>query len=380
MKRSVYLDYAAATPLDPQILKAMKPYFTDEFYNPSAAYSLATKAKKDLLEAISSIAGSIGVKPSEVVMTSGGSEANNLAINGVMQAHPNKKILVSAIEHESVLSPAKSFDYKTLPVNNKGQIILEKMKELLDDDVVLVSVMQANNEVGTIQPIREISKIIDEVRKDRQKRGVKLTLLLHSDACQSPQYLDIHPNRLGVDLMTLNGGKIYGPKQSGTLFVKTGVKLVPQIKGGGQQRGLRSGTESLAQTVGFALALDKAIQLKKSETIRMQGLQKKFSDGIKSINSKIIVNGPSKKRLPNNIHITIPGVDNERLIYQLDGLGIMVAAGSACSASSVEPSSVLKAIGISDEDARSSLRITMGRTTSEEDISYVLTSIKQLLD
>jgi len=379
MKKQVYLDYAAATPLDPMIKKAIEPYFSDKFYNPSASYSAAVQTKRELKEATASIGKNLGVKPNEIVMTSGGSEANNLAISGVMQQNLEKTILVSAVEHDSVMEPAISFNNKLIPVDKHGRIILERLKELLNDDVAMISVMQVNNEVGSIQPIREIAKIIDEARQDRKSRAIKTPLFLHSDACQSPQYLDVHPNRLGVDLMTLNGGKIYGPKQSGILFVKTGVKLTPQIKGGGQQRGLRSGTESPAQTIGFAKALDKAISLKDSETNRMLLLQKKFFEGLGNLNSGIIVNGHNKKRLPNNIHVTIPGVDNERLIYQLDEAGIMVAAGSACSAEDGEPSHVLNAMGVSDKDARSSLRMTMGRPTTGEEITYVLKTLKQLL-
>jgi len=380
MKKSVYLDHAAATPLDPEIQKAMEPYFSEKFYNPAASYTSAIQTKKELQAAISSIAQNLGVKTTEIVMTSGGSEANNLAIAGVMQKYPNKKILVSSVEHESVLAPASQFNCEQIPVDKQGRIILESLDKMIDDEVVLVSVMQANNEIGTIQPIRDIALKIEGIKRNRQKKGVKTPLHLHTDSCQAPLHLDVHPNRLGVDLMTLNGGKIYGPKQSGILFVKSGVKITPQIKGGGQQRTLRSGTESPAQAIGFAKAMDKAVSLKSSETKRMMNLQKTFIEGLLKINPKIAINGPSKKRLPNNVHITIPSVDNERLIYQLDDAGIMVAAGSACSARNDEPSSVLKAIGVSDDDARSSLRITMGRATTEDDISYVLATLGQLLD
>jgi cysteine desulfurase len=235
--------------------------------------------------------------------------------------------------------------------------------------------MYANNEVGTIEPLREVAELVAQKRAERRKDG--LPLYLHTDACQAPNYLDLHVARLGVDLMTINGGKIYGPKQSGALFVGAHVELKPQILGGGQERNLRSGTENVAQAVGLATALDIAQAMRHDEAKRLQELQKYFFAELEKAVPTAVVNGSRKKRLPNNLHITIPSVDNERLLMQLDEAGILAAAGSACSASDEEPSHVLRAMGISDADAQSSLRAAMGRGTSRADLDAFLAALQR---
>jgi cysteine desulfurase len=245
-----------------------------------------------------------------------------------------------------------------------GRIDPAAIVAAVTDETVLVSVSYANNEIGTVQPIRLVAQALDAVRKDRKQRGLQRPLYFHTDACQAGNYLDLHVARLGVDLMTLNAGKVYGPKQSGVLFVKAGVQLEPIIFGGGQERGLRSGTENLAGAVGLATALELAQTIRHDEASRLQVLQQQFFAELQQQLPNSIINGSQKYRLPNNIHITIPGQDNERLLIQLDEAGILAAAGSACSASSEEPSHVLKAIGVSNADAQASLRFTMGRGTT----------------
>ncbi|HSW79406.1 MAG TPA: cysteine desulfurase family protein [Candidatus Saccharimonadales bacterium] len=375
-KTQVYLDYAAATPMDGRVLAAMQPYYTDNFYNPSATYLNAGNVAKDLQKARESTARWLGARPAEILFTAGGTEANNLAVQGIMRQYPDANIVVSAIEHESVLASAAIFDCRIAPVNEKGVVDVEKLADLIDDKTVLVSVMYANNEVGTIQPIKDIAQII---KQKQSARTQYLPLYFHTDAAQAANYLDLHVSRLGVDLMTLNGGKIYGPKQSGALFVGSQVELQPLIYGGGQERGLRSGTENVAAAIGFSTALEIAQTIRHEETARLQELQDYFIRQLQEKIPRIIFNGSTKKRLPNNVHITIPSADNERLIFQLDESGIMAAAGSACSASNDEPSHVLRAMGFSDDDARASLRFTMGRATTKRDIEHAVTALQTAL-
>lgn len=377
-KPLIYLDYAAATPLDETVLAAMTPYFSQQFYNPSALYWPAHRVNKDIAAARAQVAGWLGSRPNEVIFTAGGTEANNLAIHGIMSKFPEAEILVSSIEHDSVLEPARQYSSHELPVTGEGLIDLVALAELISDQTVLISVMYANNEIGTIQPIREIARLVAEIRRQRQAAGNRLPLYLHTDACQAANYLDLHVSRLGVDLMTLNGGKIYGPKQSGVLFVKAGVELEPLIYGGGQENNKRSGTENVPAIIGFAAALDRAQWDRQSETVRLQILQKQFTEGLANRLPKSRINGSLKKRLPNNVHVTLPGKDNERLLVQLDEAGILAAAGSACSASSDEPSHVLKAIGLSDTEAQSSLRFTMGRSTDTTAIDFTLDTLARL--
>lgn len=369
MKQPIYLDFAAATPLDEQVMAAMQPYYTAAFYNPSATYLAAKAVAKDVAAARAMVAGHLGVRPAEVIFTAGGTEANNLAIHGVMAQYPEANVVVSAVEHESVIAPAAQYSGKLAAVTADGTVDVAALEAAIDEKTVLVSIMYANNEVGTIQPLKDVAVLIGRKRAERGSGG--LPLYLHTDACQAANYLDLHVSRLGVDLMTINGGKIYGPKQSGALYVGAHVQLRPLVLGGGQERGLRSGTENVAQIVGLAKALDITQAMRHDETKRLQDLQRKFFDKITEVNPQIIINGSRKKRLPNNLHITIPGCDNERLLMQLDEAGIMAAAGSACSASDEEPSHVLRAMGVGDADAQASLRFTTGRGTTESQLDEV---------
>jgi cysteine desulfurase len=376
---TIYLDYAAATPLDAEVLAAMTPLFSEQFYNPSALYGAAQDVHKSIEDARTQVAHWLGARPSEIIFTAGGTEANNLAIHGIMREYPDSNCIVSAVEHDSVLGPGAKYDCRIAPVLPDGRLDTEALESLIDGDTVLLSIMYANNEVGTIQPVREVAKIIEKVRDERRKGGNPKPLFLHTDACQAANYLDLHVARLGVDLMTLNGGKVYGPKQSGTLFVKGGLRLMPLIDGGGQERGLRSGTEAAANIVGFAAALYAAQSRRREETERLQSLQHDFMKRLQQAIPSVVVNGSQHNRLPNNVHITIPGADNERLLIQLDGQGILAAAGSACSASSETPSHVLRAMGLSDADAQSSLRLTMGRGTTPEQIQRTVTVLASLV-
>lgn len=375
--QQIYLDYAAATPLDPAVLTAMMPYLKDEFFNPSAGYQSAKRVRGAINESRRFVAHWLGVKPSEIIFTAGGTEANNLAINGVMSKYPGSEIIVSSIEHESVREPANQSKCSETPVDKTGIVDVAKLEKLISDKTALVSIVYANNEIGTIQPLREIFGIIEKVRKSRLQKGNNRPLYLHTDACQAGNYLDLHVARLGVDFMTLNGGKIYGPKQSGALYVRAGLELTPLIRGGGQEQGLRSGTENVASCVGFGRALDIAQSMRVEEAQRVSDLRDQFIKMLEKSFAKAKINGSLKKRLPNNISVTFPGVDNERLMMQLDDSGIMCAVGSACSASNDEPSHVLKAIRLSDAQAQSTLRFTLGRQTGQDDINKV---VKKLID
>ncbi|MFZ1249077.1 MAG: cysteine desulfurase family protein [Candidatus Saccharimonadales bacterium] len=374
----IYLDHAAATPLDQDVLAAMQPYFSDIFYNPSATYLPAKQAREALQQARGIVAHWLGAKSSEVIFTAGGTEGNNIAIQGSMQKFPNCSAVISGIEHDSVMLTAQKFNCSAALTTEEGRVDLQDLQRKITDSTVLVSVMYVNNEVGTIQPLFQIAEIIQKIRHERKKHGNTTPLYFHTDACQAANYLNVRVKRLGVDLMTLNGGKLYGPKQTGALYVASHVEIESSIHGGGQERGLRSGTENVAGAVGFASALDKAQSIRQAEAARLNDIK---NEAIHLLTQKIpgvIINGSLKHRAPNNMHFTLPGHDNERVLVQLEERGILAAAGSACSASSGEPSHVLRAMSISDEAARSSLRVTMGRATTDLDMQkfvQVLTDI-----
>lgn len=367
-KSWIYLDHAAATPLADGVRAAMEPFWAEQFYNPSATYGPAVAVARQLQAARARVAYWLGARPSEIIFTAGGTEANNLAIDGLMVGQSEANIVVGAIEHESVLAPAGRYQRRLAPFDGHGIVSLDGLRRLIDDNTRLVSIMYANNEIGSVQPVKAIGELIATVRADRRRRGVEQPIYLHSDACQAPAYLDLHVARLGVDLMTINGGKMYGPKQSGALYVKAGVDLQPLLLGGGQERGLRSGTENVAACIGLAAALDLVQAERRVVVRRLQGLQRLFIDEVARMLPVAVVNGSRKQRLPNNVHLTLPGYDNERLLYQLEAHSVLAAAGSACSAANDEPSHVLRAIGLSDDDARASLRFTMGRATTDDQV------------
>lgn len=373
--KSVYLDYAAATPLDPLVLQAME-VAAGYFYNPSALYLAAREARELLHEERSKIANIIGANSSEIILTAGATEANNLAIKGVLGACGGK-VLVSAIEHEAVVRP--SGDSRIVPVNEKGIIELEKLAELVDDETSLISIIYGSNEIGTVQPLREVAAIVESIRKDRKKRKIEMPIYLHTDASQAAGYLETFVNRLGVDLMTINGGKIYGPKMSGCLYVKAGAKLVPIIDGGGQEFGLRSGTESLINATGLAKALELAVGRQSGEGKRLSELRNKLWESIDELGVGGEKLGHPKLVLPHILSVRLPGVDNERLVMEMDECGVMIAAGSACKASSDEPSTVLKAIGLTDEQAGEVVRFSLGRQTTESDIIYATHTLSEIL-
>jgi cysteine desulfurase len=369
-KTTVYLDNAASTPVEATVIKEIVK--TSELYgNPSSFNERGREARRKMEASRKVISGFLGASPEEVIFTSSGSEANNLAILGLASASISKKeIITTPIEHPSVLEPLnmlKKWGWKItfVAVNGEGLIETDDLKNKLNPGVMLVSVMYANNEIGTIQPIKKIAKLVKDYNL-ANKAGI----LLHTDACQTTEYLDMNINNLGVDLMTFNSSKIYGPKGIAVLFKKRGTVLGPIVYGGDQERGLRAGTENLPAITGLA----KAVSLiNKKEAERLAGLRDYFLKEINNLIPGVKVNGPlGKERLPNNINISVPELSDENLLLELDKYCIYASSGSACTARSVEPSHVLKAIGAGSKYLNGALRFSLGRQTTKKDIDYVL--------
>ena len=360
----IYLDHAAATPVSAKALKAMEPYFTTEFFNPSAAYLPAKKVAADYEAAKDTIAHAVGAKGTDLVITAGATEANNLAFTAVAQHNYGKdEVLYLETEHDSVRAVAQRYGGKAIRVLSSGLINLNDLKTKITDETKLISVSLANNELGTIQPLAEVAAIIKEIKIDRYKRGIKKPLYLHSDASQALNLLDINVARLGVDMLTISSAKIYGPKGIGALYVSHGVKLSPLTLGGGQEKGLRSGTENVPGVIGFATAAKEAKE-------HLNGNRKKYKDLKRILLSELqgyeLIN--KKHTLDNFIVLCYNGVDAERLIYLLEDRGIYVATGAACAASKGQKSHVLMAIGLNDSQIAGSLRLTLGETNTAEQI------------
>ncbi len=359
----IYLDHAAATPLSPDVLAAMRPYFSDAFFNPSSPYAPAVAVRRDYEAAKARIASLLGAKPAEIVMTAGATESVNLAIRGV-----GGHIITSAIEHESVLAAARSLDHTIIPVTSKGRVEPEAIKKALRENTRLISIALANGELGALQPLAEIAAVVREERAKRLENGNKTPLYLHSDASQGAGLLAIHVARLGVDLLTINAGKVYGPKQVGLLWIERSVQLQPQIVGGGQERNLRSGTENVAGVIGFAKAMELAESSRKDESIRLSKLRDTLERQITDALPQAEVSGDIHHRLASHLHISFPGIDGERLVFLLENRGVLVATGSACAANKGTRSHVLTAIGLSDAVADGSLRLSLGKLSTEENV------------
>ncbi len=383
-QKTIYLDNAATTPLDASVLKAMSPYFGTHYGNPSALYKEALVASKALREARQSIADCLRAQPDTIVFTSGGTEADNLAILGVARANKKKgkHIIVTAVEHHAVLHSAEAltkegFEVTVVPVDAVGSVRAEEVLQAIRPDTILVSVMYANNEIGTIFPLADIGRGIVRYRKEK-----KTSLpLFHTDAAQAPQYLELDVEKLHVDLMTVNGGKIYGPKGTGFLYVRRGVALTPLMYGGSQERGVRAGTENIPGVVGLSVALELALKQRAKETKRLLQLTAYFWKTLSKKVPGVVMNGPSvgESRLPNNLNVIFPGVDGEALVIYLDSLGVACSTGSACTAVSREPSHVLKAIGRSEGEILSSVRFSLGRATTKSMIDATVVAITKAL-
>jgi cysteine desulfurase len=387
-KKNIYLDHAATTYLDPRVLAVMKPFWMKDFGNPSSLYQKGRQANSAIESSRKEIAGMINAKRGEIIFTAGGTESVNLAIFGVARAkwlngarnteEPNFRphFLASAIEHHAVLHSFEALNRQgcqaqTIRVDREGFIKLDELKAAIKPETILVSVMYANNEIGTIQPIGEIGDLLKKENEKRKKHNL-LPILFHTDACQAAGFLDLNVQKLGVDLMSVNGSKIYGPKQTGFLYVRAGINLEPVIYGGGQERNLRSGTENVAGIAGLAKAFALAQKSRQKESDRLAKLRDYFTGQVCRKISGVTLNGPSGNRLPNNVNVSFAGVEGEALMMYLDSYNICVATGSACTAQSPDPSHVLLAIGLSDNIARSSIRFTLGQKTTKSDLDYVL--------
>ena len=358
----MYLDHAAATPMDPLVVAAMQPYFAELFYNPSSPYVSAVQVKRDYREAKARIARELGVLGDELVMTAGATESINLGLS----AAGDGVLAVGATEHTSVLEVAKHLGGIVIPADEKGRITAEAVRRSMYSDITLISVGLVNNELGIIQPIDEIMQVVEAERERRRAAGESSPLYVHCDASQGLSLLDIKPKRMGIDLLTLSAAKVYGPKQVGLLWVRPGVTVSARIAGGGQEGGLRSGTENVAGVVGFAVAVELAAKRRSGEIKRLRGLRDDMQRTLEREFPWMIVSSDRKKSLANFLHISFPGIDAERLIFWLEQRGVMVATGSACAANKGTQSHVLTAIGMGDEAIRGSLRISLGRLSTEE--------------
>jgi len=367
--KTVYLDYAAATPLDTAVLKAMQPYLTERFANPSSLHTLGRQQQQALEAARKQVARALGAKPTEIIFTSGSTEAANLAVQGVAIAHPHRRLVATTVEHESVLGAVAERELLGSPagritIGDTGVVDPAAVAAAIDDLTVLVCVQYANNEIGTIQPLAKIAAELAVIRSDRAARGVTTPLYLYCDAAQAG-LLNLQVARLGVDLMSMGGSKLYGPAGSGFLYVRTGVQLQPLAAGGGQESGLRSGTENLPAAVGLAAALERIQAGRQTEAQRQKSLRDSLWKELSRNIDGVELNGTMTPRLPGNLNIRLAGIDGETLVAYLDKEGFAVATGSACTAAHQDPSHVLTAIGLSIPEAESSLRITLGKKTTK---------------
>lgn len=368
----IYLDNAASTPVSDAVLQEMLPYFKENFGNPSSIHKHGRIATKAIETARKRIAELINAQPSEILLTSGGTESNNTALFGIMQQKKGKQLITSSIEHDAVLEPCKRLEKEGysvvyLPVDSFGTVDIKTLSDSITKDTALVSIMYANNEVGTIQPIKEIAKIC-------QEHGV----LFHSDAVQAVGKIPVDVKELGVDMLSISSHKIHGPKGVGALYIKNGIKIDPLVLGGGQENGLRSGTENVANIVGFG----KACQLAKENLLQnmeyLQGLRDHLIEQVSKI-PHVSVNGHKENRLPNNAHFTFLGVNGEDLIIKLDENGIAASTGSACSVKTQKASHVLMAMGFSHEQINGSLRLTVGLTNTKDEIEKTVNVLKTII-
>ncbi len=358
--------------MDPQVMRVVLAHLKNSWGNASSVHEVGRKAREVVADSRKAVARVLGVKPEEIIFTGSGTESDNLAIFGVARAYKKfgKHIITSKIEHPAVLRACEylqkhdGFRITYLDVNKSGIVEPKAVLKALRSDTMLVSITYANNEIGTIQPIKTISEII---RKANNKK-----IIFHTDACQAAGSLNINVHQLGVDLLTLNGSKIYGPKGTGCLYVRRGIELTPLIVGGPQERGLRAGTENPALIAGFAKALELADKNKFQESARLIKLRDYMIGQILKTIPDSRLNGDAIKRLPNNINISFKGIDGEMLMLGLDQEGIQVSTGSACTSTSTEPSHVLKALGLPESLAKGNIRITLGRQTTKKDIDHVL--------
>jgi len=393
MPKHIYLDNAATTPVDPAVLKEMMPYFSKKFGNPFSVHSFGQEAKVAIDNAREQVAKFLGAKAEEIYFTSGATESNNWAVGGIISAVNSDSrfqkpsfsphIIISAMEHHCVLntSLARQKGGAKLTVirpKNNGVVNVNEIAEAIGNETVLVSIMYVNNEVGTIQPIKEIGEVVKRVKSERAAAGNKLPLYFHTDAVQAANYLDCKVDSLGVDLLTLSAHKIYGPKGVGCLYIRRGTKIGPSQYGGEQESNLRAGTHNVPGIVGLGKAVSLIEEHKKSLPKMKKLRDKLMSEVLKIPGSQL--NGSADLRTPNNANFSFRGIEGESLIISLDMAGIAGSTGSACSSASLEPSHVLTAMGIPAEIAHGSLRLTLGKDTTEADINYAIKTLPPIIE
>ncbi len=366
--KKIYLDYAATTPVDPRVVKAILPYFSEKFGNTMSLYSFGQEAKQALEKSREQVSGLIGADPSEIIFTSSATESNNLALKGIAFANRKKgeHIIISPIEHLCVRESARwlakqGFEITELGVNKYGLVNLEELRRAIRKDTILVSIIHASNEIGTIQPIEEIGEICKEKE-----------VYFHTDAVQSFDKIKIDVGKMNIDLLTASSHKIYGPKGAALLFIRRGTRIEPLLHGGGHEFGLRSSTVNVPAIVGFAKACELCKEEMKKESQRQTKLREKLIKGVLGKIEASYLNGHPTERLPNNANFRFDFVEGESIIIQLDLMGVAASTGSACSSEKLEPSHVLLAIGLRHEQAHGSLRLSLGRWTTEKDVDYVL--------
>jgi cysteine desulfurase len=364
----VYLDHAATTPPLPEVTKAMQPYLADKFGNPSALYAIGRESRQTIEGARKKVASLIGASADEVYFTSGGTESDNMALTGTLLANEDRgdHIVTTQIEHHAVLATAEflaghGFQATFVGVDSKALVDPDEIKKAIKPGTVLVSVMHANNEVGTVEPIREIAQVCRE-------EGV----CLHTDAVQTVGNLPVNVDELGVDLLSISGHKLYGPKGIGAIYIRKGTRISRFIHGGEQERGMRAGTENIAGIVGLGVAAEVASGEMSVKVERISTLRDRLIQGLTGSTEDIFLNGHPEKRLPNNAHFGVKFIEGEAVCLQLDTFGIFASTGSACSSEALEPSHVLLAMGVQARDAQGSVRFSLGRDTTEEDIDYVI--------
>jgi len=374
----IYLDHAAATPVSKKALEAMLPYFSEQFYNPSAAYLPAVEVRHAYEKAKDDIAHVIGAKGADLVMTSGATESINLAFS-LIPTDSDAEVLISAVEHAAVLENAKRVgNYQIIDVDQTGRVQIEDLKAKLSPRTQFVSICLASSELGTIQPIAEIADLIQVERTRRALNNETTPLYFHCDASQGLGVIEVKLNRLHVDLLTLNAAKVYGPKGIGALYVGHNVRLKPLTVGGGQEMGLRSGTENVPATIGFAAAITDAEKHLSYERKRLLELKAKLRKSLANLPNVKFLGNP-KTQLAGFLPISLPGLDAERIIFALEDRNICVSTGAACAASKGVKSPTLRAIGLNDAEIAGSLRITMGKLNSEEDIQIFSDNLREIV-
>ena len=382
LEKLIYMDYAATTPTRQEVVNTMLPYMTTNFGNPSSIYTLAQDARNAVDSARKTISKILGSRSSEIVFTSGGTESDNTAIKGVAFAmkHLGNHIITSMVEHHAVLHTCQQmeqfgFDVTYLPVDHNGQVRIEDLENSITENTILVSIMYANNEIGTIQPIKDMVRTVKNKANELSK-----TIVFHTDAVQAVGHVDIDVTELGVDMLSMSAHKFYGPRGVGALYVKRGTPFQSLLAGGGQERQRRSGTENVPGIVGMAHALQLTHTDRKHESLRISKMRDRVVTELSNSVENLVFNGHPINRLDNNVSVSFKGVEGEPVLMGLDFAGICASSGSACSSASVEPSHVLLAIGRSAEEAQGTLRITLGRDNSEEDIDYLLDVLPNLVN